>query len=144
MRNTAFVILLSCALLALFIAGCSQPVMNVPNSPQPTALPTTTAPADNVRVADSTLGKILTDANGMTLYHFITDVPSSGASTCYTAANCTKFWPIFSVDKVVVSPPLNPADFSSISRNRRDTTDHVQRVAPLLFPERQGTRGCQG
>jgi predicted lipoprotein with Yx(FWY)xxD motif len=112
MRNSGFVILLSLALVAVFLAGCSQPVTNVPTTPQPTTM----APADTVKVADSPLGSILTDANGMTLYYFITDVPSSGASTCYAAANCSRFWPIFSVDKIVVSPPLEAPDFSSITR----------------------------
>jgi predicted lipoprotein with Yx(FWY)xxD motif len=66
--------------------------------------------------ASSSLGTILTDAKGMTLYYFITDIPASGASTCYAAANCSKFWPIFSVENVVVSPPLNAAAFASITR----------------------------
>lgn len=65
----------------------------------------------------------------MTLYYFITDVPASGTSTCYTAANCTTFWPIFSVDSIVVSPPLKPADFSSISR-----TDGKKQTTYLGWP----------
>jgi predicted lipoprotein with Yx(FWY)xxD motif len=57
---------------------------------------------------------VLTDAKGMTLYFFANDIPGSGKSTCY--GGCANFWPIFSTDSVVVSPPLAGSDFSSITR----------------------------
>jgi predicted lipoprotein with Yx(FWY)xxD motif len=111
MRKTTLVILISLALISILMAGCtqSQPAQT---TPQPTSI----APADTVKVADSPLGKILTDANGMTLYYFINDVPSAGTSACTGAANCSTTWPAFSVDTIAVSSPLDPADFSSITR----------------------------
>jgi predicted lipoprotein with Yx(FWY)xxD motif len=105
----------------LLIAGCTQQ-----QSVQPTPQPTTAKPADTIATGSSSLGTVLTDAKGMTLYYFITDVPASGTSTCYAAANCSTFWPVFSVDSIVVSPPLTAADFSSFTRTdgKKQTTYH--------------------
>lgn len=119
MKNTMYVLLLLAALLTLFIAGCTQqqPAQPTPVPTQATVVvPATTTNPDTVRLMDTTLGRILTDSKGMSLYYFVTDIPGSGASTCYTAANCTHFWPIFSVDTIVVSRPLAASDFSSITR----------------------------
>ncbi len=81
---------------------------------------------------DTTLGMVLTDTKGMTLYFFITDIPASGASTCYAAANCTHFWPIFNTDTIRVSPPLASADFSSITRTD-GTKQTTYRGWPLYY-----------
>lgn len=51
--------------------------------------PVTTAAAATVKLADSSLGKILVDANGRTLYEL--DVDTATKATC-TAA-CTSLWP---------------------------------------------------
>jgi predicted lipoprotein with Yx(FWY)xxD motif len=120
MRKNVFVILLALVLAAILLAGCTAPQPAVQTTPpstvQPTAQPAA-APADTVRVADSTLGKIMTDAQGMTLYYFINDIPSAGTSACTGAANCSTTWPAFSADTIAVSSPLlDPADFSSITR----------------------------
>lgn len=131
MRYTVYLILVCAAGVALMIAGCTyqQPAQSTAQ-PTTSAMPTQTpAPADTVKVMDSTLGKILTDANGMTLYYFINDIPASGASTCYSAANCSTIWPVFSVDTIAVSPPLDAADFSSITR-----TDGTKQTAFYGWP----------
>lgn len=117
MRRSIVVIFLFLAILAILMAGCTQSQPAVQTPPQPTAQPTATAPADTVKVAASSLGTIMTDANGMTLYYFINDVPSSGASACTGALNCSTTWPPFSIDTIEVSSPqLDKADFSSITR----------------------------
>ncbi len=117
MRKDVFIILLSLALVAIFMAGCTQSSPVVQTTPTPTAPPTTVAPADTVKVSTSSLGTIMTDAQGMTLYYFTNDVASSGTSACTGALNCSTTWPAFSVDTVAVSSPLlDPADFSSITR----------------------------
>jgi predicted lipoprotein with Yx(FWY)xxD motif len=116
--TTAFVFLLILA-LTIFIAGCTQQQVTPPVSQpplQPAAAQTAAGAADTVKLMDSKLGKVLTDAKGMTLYYFITDIPASGTSTCYAASNCSKFWPVFYVDSILVSPPLVAADFSSMTR----------------------------
>jgi predicted lipoprotein with Yx(FWY)xxD motif len=110
-------IMVICMLAA---AGCTQPqgppattqatTVPTPAITQPTAVPHT----DTVKLGDTTLGKVLTDANGMTLYFFVTDLAGQGVSTCY--GNCSRIWPIFSVNNTIVSFPLNASDFSSINR----------------------------
>ena len=110
MRNTAIFILVSVALATVFLAGCTQSQQPA----QPTPVVTSQTTADTIKVADSSLGRILTDTKGMTLYYFITDIPASGASTCY--GKCETAWPIFTVDSVVVSSPIHAADFSTITR----------------------------
>jgi predicted lipoprotein with Yx(FWY)xxD motif len=108
----------------LVIAGCTQqavppqettPPATVPPATITAMIPQTPAPsADNVMLGATPLGRVLTDANGMTLYFFVTDLAGEGVSTCY--GTCAQIWPIFSVDTVMVSPPLNPSNFSSITR----------------------------
>ena len=55
----------------------------------------TAASGGGVKVADSTLGKILVDARGFTLYTFKNDVAGSGKSA---AEGLTALWPPLSVD----------------------------------------------
>ena len=124
MQKRVYLILVVLMFSVLLVFGCTQPA---PTPAQQTAaatpVPTLVTSADTVKLGDSSLGKVLTDAKGMTLYYFTTDIPSSGASTCYSAFNCSKFWPIFSVDNLVVSSPLEASDFSSITRT--DGTRHT-------------------
>ena len=55
------------------------------------AVPTPTGPAAIKSTQNSTLGTILVDSNGMTLYYFLNDTP--GASNC--SGNCAVLWPSF-------------------------------------------------
>jgi predicted lipoprotein with Yx(FWY)xxD motif len=54
------------------------------------------------------------DSQGKTLYYFAKDIPSSATRACN--GQCAVVWPVFSADPVTVSSPLDPADFSSITR----------------------------
>ena len=120
MRITIGILLFCIAFAALAIAGCTQSTQTTPATMQQTApatMPPATMPGtDTVKVSNTSLGQVLTDSKGLTLYYFITDVPKTGTSTCYAAANCSHFWPIFYTDNVVVSPPLDAGDFSSFTR----------------------------
>jgi predicted lipoprotein with Yx(FWY)xxD motif len=78
------------------------------------AAPAATASPDTVRIADTSLGKILADSSGRSLYYFTDDTAGSGASAC--SGQCAVVWPIFFADPVRVSAPLDPADFSTITR----------------------------
>jgi|WetSurMetagenome_2_1015567.scaffolds.fasta_scaffold144848_1 predicted lipoprotein with Yx(FWY)xxD motif len=105
---------------AILIAGCTQPQTGVP-TPQPTsAIPTSVPktsvqPSDTIKLVGSSLGQILADANGMTLYYFATDIPGSGNSTC-NSAGCLALWPVFNAGTIRVSAPLSASDFSTITR----------------------------
>jgi len=122
MRIGLVTFLLLCATLAaIIVAGCTQsPQTTTQATEQPTATATVTAmsttAADTVKIGTTSLGNVLTDSKGLTLYYFITDVPGTGTSTCYSAANCSQYWPIFSPASVIVSPPLSASDFTTFTR----------------------------
>jgi predicted lipoprotein with Yx(FWY)xxD motif len=123
MRTPTLLALVLVLSALLFIAGCmtQQTVpppqqTTTPATMSPTQAPQTPAlPAQTVSLGDTSLGKVLTDAQGMTLYFFVTDLAGEGTSTCYGI--CATFWPIFSADTVVASHPLQASDFSSITRS---------------------------
>ena len=50
---------------------------------------------DYIKIGDSSLGKVLTDAKGMTLYTF--DKDAGGKSACYDA--CATNWPPYLADE---------------------------------------------
>ena len=112
MKNVTMAILLAVVISVLFIAGCTQSQPAQPTE-QPTAVPTV-QPADTVKTADTTLGKIIVDAQGKTLYYFANDVASNGTSACN--GQCMAIWPPFYTSTITVSAPLGPADFGFITR----------------------------
>ena len=74
--------------------------------------PTTAAETmDGVHAADTDLGSILVDPDGLTLYVFTAD--SGGESACYD--QCAETWPPVAAD-TAVSPDLDMAMFGSIER----------------------------
>ncbi len=109
MRKTTLLLLLLVVISTLFIAGCTQQL-----PAQPTPQPTTVKPTDTIGTASSSLGTILVDAQGKTLYYFANDIPASGTSSCN--GQCAVVWPVFSADTIRVSSPLDPTDFGSITR----------------------------
>ena len=113
MKKIYLMILLLFAGLILF-AGCTQP--QVPTTPAPTPAPVTPTPLpDTIKVVANPLyGQILVDANGRTLYYFAKDTPGSGKSTC--TLGCPGAWPPFAALTIQVSPPINNADFGTITR----------------------------
>ncbi len=74
----------------------------------------TTTPSEyTIKLAyDPKIGFYLVDSKGMTLYFFAKDY--DGTSKCY--GDCAKKWPPFYTEKIIVSPGLNPDDFSVITR----------------------------
>jgi predicted lipoprotein with Yx(FWY)xxD motif len=115
MKNLVYLIAFLIVSAGALSAGCTQ------NAPAPATVPAATAApvapaasAGTIKTTHSSLGTILTDARGMTLYFFADDIPGSGASTCYGA--CTGFWPVFYADSPMVIQPLAASDFSVITR----------------------------
>jgi predicted lipoprotein with Yx(FWY)xxD motif len=133
MRSLNLFILVLTAIAVIIVSGCVQQ--------QPTQItpqPTTSAAADTVTHVNTQLGNVLADANGRTLYYFITDVPGSGASTCY--GTCAAIWPVFSTNNIVVPPSLSSADFSSITRTD-GTKETTYRGWPLYYYQSDSSPG---
>jgi len=87
-------------------------------APATTAATTTTSPAASsaefaAKVGESDLGKVMTSADGMTLYGFVNDV--NAISTCYST--CADAWPPVIVDEDwAVGPGLDTGVFSTTER----------------------------
>lgn len=81
----------------------------------PAGAPATSAPADGVapvvQLADTGLGRILTDSAGMTLYLFTPD--GAGAPTC--VGGCAQAWPPVLVDDVAELLAAEGIDASTLS-----------------------------
>ncbi len=88
------------AALVLLLTACSK-------DDEPEAQP-------DIKLSDTSLGKVLTDKDGMTLYFFARDV--NGNSRC--SGTCLSNWPVFSQEgTMMVGEGLNPADFDAITRD---------------------------
>lgn len=71
------------------------------------------AGGETVAVADSSLGKILVDGEGRTLYLFTPD--EAGTPTCYD--QCASNWPPLTAQgEVTVGAGLDDSDFSTVAR----------------------------
>jgi predicted lipoprotein with Yx(FWY)xxD motif len=81
--------------------------------------------AADVNVSESSLGEILVDADGMTLYVFMND--TAGTSTCVDA--CAAAWPPLIATSVTVGDDLAAADFSLVAR-----PDGTQQLAVKGMP----------
>lgn len=84
------------ALMVLVLAGCSAPAPAPADSPSTTAAsatpePTETPVTPDLTVADTSLGSIVVDSFGLTVYVFDRDTAGSGVSTC--SGHCLEAWP---------------------------------------------------
>lgn len=79
--------------MVLALPACSDDTSDTPASPtpSPTQSMSATMEVETVTTATSSLGTILVDEDGMTLYLFTKDTQGSGASTC--AGDCLTAWP---------------------------------------------------
>ena len=78
------------AACALVLAACGGGETEPSTSQEPAAQEETTA---TVELADSDLGQVLVDPDGMTLYMFVPDEEANGEPTCYD--ECADAWPAF-------------------------------------------------
>lgn len=89
---------LALALVLLAACGGDESPTTEATTPQTTAPPTTAASPEPtgalVESADADLGTIVTDADGRTLYFFLSD--TSSESTCYE--QCAENWPAFATE----------------------------------------------
>jgi predicted lipoprotein with Yx(FWY)xxD motif len=122
------------------VAPASQaPASEAPASEAPSASAAAESPAAEspaaggaaaVNVGETSLGSILVDGAGRTLYIFTAD--SGGQSACYD--DCAKAWPILASDG---NPPalgagLDAADFATIERTD-GTTQVTFKSMPLYY-----------
>ena len=125
MKNRVILLLVLVVLAGFFITGCTQQQPAV-QTPQATSTPS----SDTIGTSSTSLGTILVDSNGKTLYYFANDIPSSGASAC--AGQCAAIWPAFTVETITVSPPLSAADFGTITR-ADGTMQTTYKGSPLYY-----------
>ncbi|CCG98668.1 secreted repeat of unknown function [Fibrella aestuarina BUZ 2] len=73
---------------------------------------TEATPGPDIQVNPTSLGNVITDQNGRTLYFFAPDV--TGKSAC--SGQCLDTWPIFYKETPTLSTSLAAADFTTITR----------------------------
>lgn len=78
---------------------------------------------------NATLGDILVDDEGQSLYFFAND--TKGTSTCLDG--CLDRWPAFVTDELTVGSGLNNADFGTITREDDGTTQVTYKGWPLYY-----------
>ncbi|GAB3505647.1 hypothetical protein GCM10027341_37600 [Spirosoma knui] len=69
-------------------------------------------PTDDIGLATTSVGKVLTGENGKTLYFFASDV--AGQATC--TGGCKDVWPIFYKETPSLGAGLKASDFATITR----------------------------
>jgi predicted lipoprotein with Yx(FWY)xxD motif len=92
-------------------------------------------------VATATLGNILVDGSGRTLYYFSQDLPAGGGksatSNCTGSASdgnsCVHFWPIFYAANPTVGTGLNAADFGQMVRAADGMPQTTYKGFPLYY-----------
>src|SRR5262245_47750005 len=130
MKTKLFPVALA-SLTLVALAGCSRSgdddakAALATTPPAATAAPVSAAPTTGAapaaatadfaaKVGDSDIGKIMTDAKGMTLYGFINDV--NATSTCYST--CAAAWPpVIVSEDWNVGPGLDTGVFSTTKRD---------------------------
>ena len=113
--------------LALAATACSSSAKPASSATSPPRVTTTTAPSGRtVAVTHTTLGNVLVDSRGLTLYAYTKDKP--GTSTC--TGVCAQAWPPETVTgTITVSSGLHASMFSTISR-----PDHTKQLAAAGRP----------
>lgn len=115
MKNQHLILLVLSVIGMLLLAGCTQQPATSPATPVATPIPssqqTAAQPADTIGTVNSSLGTVLVDAGGKTLYYFTKDTVGSDTSAC--TGTCADTWPPFAPGIVRVSAPLSQADFGT-------------------------------
>jgi predicted lipoprotein with Yx(FWY)xxD motif len=114
------------AVLTLTLAACSNETPAPPTEPAASGSDGQSA-STTVQTADSDLGTILTDGDGMTLYMFLNDTGTT--STC--TVGCAATWPALTVDGQATA--AMGADDSLLGTTTRDdgTTQVTYNGHPL-------------
>jgi predicted lipoprotein with Yx(FWY)xxD motif len=105
-------LIIATALAAIMLAACGS---GGAYSSSASTKPTSATPPDGtaaVSTRDTSLGKVLADANGLTLYALTKD--TDGTSTCVDA--CATAWPPLTVDSTTLPAGLDAKVFSVAAR----------------------------
>lgn len=107
------------ALSALVLTGCSAPAADPPvpeatQSSDPAPTPTEEAAPPTLLVGDTSLGPIVVDAFGLTVYYYDADTAGSGVSTC--SGGCLEAWPAVHGDAGITVDGIT-AEVGSIAGN---------------------------
>lgn len=95
--------------------------------------------AATLQTADSDLGEILVDADGMTLYMFVPDQEADGEPTCYD--ECEQTWPVFeAVDQPTVGAGVDEAMLGTATRTD-GTEQFTYNDLPLYYFSGDATAG---
>ena len=95
------------------VAASAEPSVAASAEATESATATTSAGAVTVMTSDSSLGTILVDAEGKTLYAFLSD--TAGESTCYD--DCAAAWPaLLAEGEITVGEGLDDSMFSTVAR----------------------------
>ncbi|MDH4111717.1 MAG: hypothetical protein OEV60_03425 [Actinomycetota bacterium] len=126
MQTPIRTVALGVAVSMLFIACASDDTV-APAEGSPTQQGAA-AEAATVQIADSELGSILVDADGMTLYLFEAD--TDGSSTCYD--DCAATWPALTGDSPTAGEGVEEALLGTTTRDD-GTTQVTYDGHPLYF-----------
>ncbi|MFC4948796.1 hypothetical protein [Pseudonocardia sp. GCM10023141] len=120
-----------CALVAALATACGTGTTPTAGSTPtaPTAGPTAVPTAASVATAQSSLGMILTDGQGRTVYLF--DADTGPQSTC--AAACVSAWPPVSTTGAPVAGPGVQAGLLGTSRRTDGSTQLTYAGHPLYY-----------
>ncbi len=91
MKSTLPLLLASVALSAVALAGCSAASPTPAASSAATSSASAPASGSELATATSSLGTIVVDGHGMTVYFYSKDVKGSGKSACM--GGCLALWP---------------------------------------------------
>ena len=123
--------------------GYGDPTPSETAMTSPTAAATTPAATAGVGLmtASSSLGDIVTDSAGMTVYMFDSDTQGSGTSTC--SGGCLSAWPPVPAGTGAPDTHWRYWRGGHHHGDRRLAAAHPQRLAALLLRERRSGRRCQ-
>lgn len=120
MNSSLRIPLAGAAIVVLALAGCAtssgstapEPSASESESaaPEPTESETPAAAMAELTTADSPLGEIIVNADGMTAYYFDKDVPDSGSSSC--SGDCAVAWP--SITSETTTPVVDEGITASV------------------------------
>ena|SRR3984893_16817019 len=115
---------------AVFVsAACGGTGSYGSNAPNASAGTPAASGAPTVAIANSSVGQILVDGSGRTLYLFEADMPAT--SSCYAA--CVGVWPaVVSVVQPMVAPGITPTLVSTTKR-KDGTLELVYNGHPLYY-----------